>query len=77
MDNINSFTCNCSEGFTGQVCETNIDDCVRVNCSGHGQCMDGVNNFTCLCQSDFTGDLCSINVQGMKLAILSLQSCHS
>ena len=59
-DGDNLFTCDCNEGFTGLMCQTNIDDCVGVNCSGHGQCIDGMNNFTCLCQSGFTGVLYAV-----------------
>ncbi|XP_065895692.1 fibropellin-3-like, partial [Dysidea avara] len=52
-------TCNCSNGFTGDTCETNIDtgdtcetnidDCDPnpcINFNG-GNCTDGVDSFTC------------------------------
>ena len=55
----NSFQCICEPGFTGELCQTNIDDCVEVNCSGNGQCVDGVNNFTCDCTPGFSGPQCS------------------
>ena len=35
---INSFRCTCSPGFTGVLCETNIDGCVGVDCTGNGWC---------------------------------------
>ena len=36
---VNSFQCTCSPGFTGPgvFCQTNIDDCVGVDCAGNGQ----------------------------------------
>ena len=37
VDDINSFTCVCNDGFTGQQCEININECEGVTCSGHGQ----------------------------------------
>ena len=49
----------CAPGFTGVLCETNINDCVGVNCSGNDQCVDGVNNFTCECAPGFRGPKCS------------------
>ena len=39
VDVINSFTCDCNPGYTGELCETDIDDCVGVNCIVE---MDGV-----------------------------------
>ena len=30
---VNSFRCTCSPGFTGVLCQTNIDDCVGVDCT--------------------------------------------
>ena len=47
VDGVNSFQCVCDPGFTGDLCQINIDDCVGVNCTGNGQCVDGVNSFTC------------------------------
>ena len=55
----NSFHCICDPGFTGELCQTNVDDCVGVDCSGNGRCVDGVNNFTCECARGFSGPLCS------------------
>ena len=37
----------CIPGFTGQMCDENIDDCLGVNCSGNTVCVDGVNSFMC------------------------------
>ena len=35
---VNSFQCMCSPGFTGVLCQTNIDGCVGVDCTGNGWC---------------------------------------
>ena len=37
----------CIPGFTGPMCDENIDDCVGVDCSGNTVCVDGVNTFMC------------------------------
>ena len=53
----------CAPGFTGTLCEFNIDGCTGVDCSGHGQCVDRprVNNlFSCSCDLGFTGASCDI-----------------
>ena len=59
---IATFTCSCDPGYTGQRCETNIDDCVNVNCSGHGNCTDRVNGFDCDCFPGFTDAICQTDI---------------
>ncbi len=52
------FTCDCAAGFTGDLCETNIDDCDPNPCQNGGTCIDGVNGFQCDCPEGYTGQLC-------------------
>ncbi|XP_055898021.1 protein crumbs-like isoform X3 [Biomphalaria glabrata] len=55
-DAINAFICRCPSGFSGSTCDTNIDDCVNNNCSGHNStCKDLVNGFQCICKEGYTG----------------------
>lgn len=37
-----NFSCMCSPGFTGNNCETNIDDCKNVECQNGGSCVVSV-----------------------------------
>ena len=62
VDGINSFNCICDPGFTGELCQASIDDCVGVDCSMNGQCVDGVNSFECVCDPGFTSELCQTNI---------------
>ena len=62
IDGVNTFTCSCVQGFTGELCQTNTDDCVGVNCSGNGECFDGVNSFTCECTTGYSGPLCDEDI---------------
>ena len=39
QDEVNGYNCSCAAGFTGQLCETNIDDCVMNPCENEGTCM--------------------------------------
>ena len=42
--------CRCAAGFTGVLCEENIDDCQNNNntvCSNGGECHDLVNGYMC------------------------------
>ena len=42
-------TCFLSTGFTGYLCQTNIDDCAPQPCQNGRTCVDKVNSFSCLC----------------------------
>uniref|UniRef100_A0A3Q1HPV5 Versican core protein n=1 Tax=Anabas testudineus TaxID=64144 RepID=A0A3Q1HPV5_ANATE len=50
--------CVCAGGFTGQYCETDVDECHSNPCLNGATCMDGVNSFTCLCLPSYAGELC-------------------
>ena len=50
QDKVNGYSCNCTTGFNGSVCEHNIDDCGSHTCSDYQDCQDGVNNYTCVCK---------------------------
>ena len=59
--NTTSYTCTCPPDFTDTNCETQIDDCVGVEC-GNGTCVDGIKSFECMCLTGFTGTFCDINI---------------
>ncbi|NWX06462.1 CRUM1 protein, partial [Caloenas nicobarica] len=60
-DLFNSFSCACSAGWGGLLCESNIDDCQSDPCV-HGDCVDAVADFQCECFRGFIGKRCDINV---------------
>lgn len=63
VDKVNGFKCICPAGFSGPLCQTDIDDCQTDNpCLNGGSCADLVNSFRCLCVPGFTGSLCQTNV---------------
>ena len=63
VDKVNGFKCICPVGFTGPLCQTDIDDCQSDNpCLNGGSCADLVNSFRCICVPGFTGSLCQTNV---------------
>ena len=56
-DPSSEFQCSCQPGFSGPLCETNLDECVDSMCQ-NGACIDGISNYTCSCQPGWTGWLC-------------------
>ena len=52
--------CECHVGFTGNTCQTEINECQSNPCV-HGTCTDVVNKFTCSCLEGYSGMLCEGN----------------
>ncbi|KAL3875660.1 hypothetical protein ACJMK2_033590, partial [Sinanodonta woodiana] len=57
------YECTCRPGFTGQNCETNVDNCKENpdGCLYGGMCNDGVNKYNCSCMNGFNGDHCNLS----------------
>ncbi|VDO10801.1 unnamed protein product [Rodentolepis nana] len=52
--------CLCLPGWTGELCDQNIDDCVD-KCLNGGSCHDLVGDYYCTCPEGFSGRNCEIN----------------
>lgn len=57
-ENERSINCVCDIGYTGRLCENDVNDCALANCSSRQQCLDGVNSYRCICRPEYTGELC-------------------
>lgn len=57
---------NFSLGFTGILCEENINNCDPDPCH-HGECQDGIDSYTCICNPGYMGAICSEQID----------ECHS
>ena len=64
--------CFCLNGFQGEHCEENIDNCMKIDCSNHGICEDGIETYRCACYDGFYGFNCErTNVQTILLQAAS------
>jgi len=52
------FECDCQEGFEGDTCAININECEFNKCV-HGTCEDKIANYTCNCLTGWDGWLCN------------------
>ena len=59
FENNTQYVCNCPVGFTGQMCEENIDDCIDVICNENEECADLINGYECRCPQGYEGENCS------------------
>lgn len=50
--------CQCQPGFTGKMCEVDIDECSSSPCQNGGTCEDKIDSFNCICVPGFGGDRC-------------------
>ena len=55
-----AYTCMCPDGFTGVLCDLEIDECLSNPCPNNSRCVDGLALYTCVCDSGYTGDRCDI-----------------
>ncbi|XP_076847480.1 neurocan core protein isoform X3 [Brachyhypopomus gauderio] len=60
------FRCFCPQGYTGESCEIDVDDCMSNPCENGGTCIDKVDSFTCLCLPSYSGDMCEKDTEGCE-----------
>lgn len=66
MDRIGGYTCECDEGYEGDHCQHEIDECKRYNPCEHGVCIDGKADYFCTCEPEYGGKNCSVKLMGCQ-----------
>ncbi|XP_023219824.1 protein crumbs-like [Centruroides sculpturatus] len=60
-ENASGYRCFCPQGFTGQNCEVDINECEDNKCV-NGTCIDEVNGYHCQCLPGFEGMYCDVEI---------------
>ena len=66
--NGHGFTCTCAEGWSGDMCQADKDDCAvdPPPCHHDGDCQDAAPGadapFTCNCKPGYSGDACATDI---------------
>ena len=56
-----------TSGYTGELCEAEINECDSQPCLFNGTCTDLINNFRCACAEGFMGSQCEAVVRSCVL----------
>eukprot|EP00057_Strongylocentrotus_purpuratus_P008000 XP_011662474.1 PREDICTED: uncharacterized protein LOC105437510 [Strongylocentrotus purpuratus] len=59
VDRIDDYNCYCEPGWTGRVCDQDINECQSNPCV-FGQCGHGINFYFCNCNAGYNGTNCNI-----------------
>ena len=62
VNEVDDFSCDCAIGFTGDLCEIDVDDCANTPCANGATCTDLVNAFECDCLPGYAGTTCQIDI---------------
>ena len=50
------FNCDCDNGWSGETCSVDIDECASNPCSSNAVCANNDGGFSCTCKTGYSGD---------------------
>ncbi|CAB4026027.1 von Willebrand factor D and EGF domain-containing -like [Paramuricea clavata] len=62
LDGAGNFTCSCPAGYTGTLCELDVNECALFKPCFNGSCNNEQPGFSCSCFAGYTGDLCQTEI---------------
>ena len=63
LNGAGNFTCSCPAGYTGTLCELDVNECALSKPCFNGSCNSNEQpGFSCSCFAGYTGDLCQTEV---------------
>ena len=51
------------DGYTGEGCEVEVDECIPDPCLNNGRCVDQLNGYICICSPGFQGTECQEKIE--------------
>ncbi|XP_066587242.1 protein crumbs isoform X2 [Prorops nasuta] len=64
IDSPRRFVCKCKNGYEGERCERDVDECILHGASlcNNGICVNTQGSYNCFCRPGFSGDHCDIDI---------------
>ena len=67
VDMVEGFYCSCRPGYTGHVCELEVNECGSNPCQNGAICEDRLYGYNCLCPNGFSGVHCEVGVYSYNI----------
>jgi hypothetical protein len=69
VDGVASYRCDCTDGYAGENCSEDVDECASSPCQNEADCMDSVSSsvmaagvYVCQCISGYSGWNCETDI---------------
>jgi len=55
------YRCDCQDGWSGDHCEYELDECGSYPCENGSTCVDGIYSYACICAAGYVGFNCEVD----------------